>query len=218
MSVLSDDYTLVLEASTYVGSVAALRGAAVIDAREVEMRGRDEERLMPAVTDCVGALPNGIDSVARVVCGAGPGSFTSLRIAAAIAKGICHARGLPLFAVSSLALLAAGSASASAAGRLIVALDAMRDEVYVASFALRSGDPVPAHPAVGIISRSSAEELARETDAVLVHGVPRAGSAARMLDSILGAPPVELPVWEPTYGRDPEAQVKWEAAHGRPLR
>ena len=28
---------------------------------------------------------------------------------------------------------------------------------------------------------------------------------------------VDLDAWEPSYGRLAEAQVKWEAAHGRPL-
>ena len=35
----------------------------------------------------------------RIVCGAGPGSFTSLRIAGAIAKGLAFACDRPLFAV-----------------------------------------------------------------------------------------------------------------------
>jgi len=30
-------------------------------------------------------------------------------------------------------------------------------------------------------------------------------------------PPVDLASWEPDYGRLAEAQVRWEAAHGRPL-
>ena len=34
---------------------------------------------------------------------------------------------------------------------------------------------------------------------------------------IEGIPPVDLASWEPAYGRLAEAQVKWEAAHGRPL-
>ena len=34
---------------------------------------------------------------------------------------------------------------------------------------------------------------------------------------IAGGGPVDLASWEPVYGRLAEAQVKWEAAHGRPL-
>jgi tRNA threonylcarbamoyl adenosine modification protein YeaZ len=73
------------------------------------MRGEREERLMPAVAGALadaGIAPNAID---RVVCGAGPGSFTSLRIAGAIAKGLALAAGVPLIPVSSLLLIVAGA-------------------------------------------------------------------------------------------------------------
>ena len=38
-----------------------------------------------------------------------------------------------------------------------------------------------------------------------------------MLQSVIAAGPVSLDKWEPAYGRLAEAQVKWEAAHGRAL-
>jgi tRNA threonylcarbamoyladenosine biosynthesis protein TsaB len=38
-----------------------------------------------------------------------------------------------------------------------------------------------------------------------------------MLAAIIEAGPVNLASWEPDYGRLAEAQVRWEAAHGRPL-
>ena len=97
--------TLALEASTYAGSVAVIRDGSVVAERDTAMRGEREERLMPAVADALtaaGVAPNAID---RVVCGAGPGSFTSLRIAAAIAKGLALVAGAPLYPVSSLMLL-----------------------------------------------------------------------------------------------------------------
>ena len=71
--------TLALDASTYAGSVAVLRGRAVLAECTVAMRGEREERLMPAVAEAlaeVGASPR---DVAEVVCGGGPGSFTNLR-------------------------------------------------------------------------------------------------------------------------------------------
>jgi hypothetical protein len=46
---------------------------------------------------------------------------------------------------------------------------------------------------------------------------PHARGAASLLDAIVAAGPVDLAAWEPEYGRLAEAQVKWEATHGRKL-
>jgi tRNA threonylcarbamoyladenosine biosynthesis protein TsaB len=109
--------TLALEASTYIGSVAVIRDGAVVAARETAMRGVHEERLMPAVAEALaeaGVAPNAID---RVACGEGPGSFTSLRIAGAIAKGLALSANAPLHPVSSLLLIVGGAEPAVPPGR-----------------------------------------------------------------------------------------------------
>ncbi len=208
-------YTLALEASTYAGSVAVIDGSEIVFSSDVEMRGRDQERLMPAVAECVERLPGGIGAIQRVVCGAGPGSFTSLRIAASIAKGICHARGIPLFAVSSLALVVA--AAAKSRGRYLVALDAMRGESFAALIDVADDGSIPVAVPIRIVPRTALAEEAARAGAEVLDGVPRVTGVARMLDSIVGSGPVDLAAWEPDYGRAAEAQVKWEAAHGRPL-
>jgi hypothetical protein len=46
---------------------------------------------------------------------------------------------------------------------------------------------------------------------------PHARGVAPILGSIIESGPVDLASWEPDYGRLAEAQVRWEAAHGRPL-
>ena len=45
----------------------------------------------------------------------------------------------------------------------------------------------------------------------------RQAFAARLGSLLAASEPVDLGSWEPAYGRKAEAQVKWEAAHGRPL-
>lgn len=102
------DLTLVLEASTGTGSVALLRDGTLVAEAEVAMRGHDGERLMPTVVQLLADRGVSATALARVTCGAGPGGFTSLRIAAALAKGLADSLGIELWAASSLALLAAG--------------------------------------------------------------------------------------------------------------
>jgi tRNA threonylcarbamoyladenosine biosynthesis protein TsaB len=216
--------TLVVEASTYAGSVALLDGDRLVAERSVAMRGREREALMPAVAEVLSEAGRTPRDLGRVVCGAGPGAFTSLRIAGGIAKGIAMAAGIPLVPVSSLALLVA-SQSAPKPGRYLAALDAMREEHYVELFDLLADRSIQPVGGLALVPSSDVERLAAEQGATALgpdrgepHGVaPHARGAALITNMIDAAGPADLASWEPSYGRLAEAQVKWEAAHGRSL-
>jgi tRNA threonylcarbamoyladenosine biosynthesis protein TsaB len=215
--------TLVLEAATYVGSVALLDGARLLGERTVAMRGREHEALMPAAASLLADHGVAPASLERVVCGAGPGSFTSLRIAGGIAKGLAMAAGAPLVPVSSLALVVASQARV-AAGRYLAAIDALRGEHYVALFEVGAEGEVSVLTPTWLVPSASGPAVAAEHGARPVgpgqaeHPVdPHARAAARLATLIDATPPADLAGWEPAYGRLAEAQVKWEAAHGRPL-
>ncbi|MDF1503917.1 tRNA (adenosine(37)-N6)-threonylcarbamoyltransferase complex dimerization subunit type 1 TsaB, partial [Roseisolibacter sp. H3M3-2] len=115
---------LALDASTAAASVAVWRPRAPALLRSAAMRGADAERLMPAVAEALAAAGVPAGQLAAIVCGGGPGSFTNLRIAGAIAKGLATVWDCPLLAAPSLALDAA--AAAPHAGRWLVTLDALR--------------------------------------------------------------------------------------------
>lgn len=66
-----------------------------------------------------------------IAFGAGPGSFTGLRVAAAVAQSIAFARGLPICRVSTLAALALAGCRQSPAGIVAAALDARMGQVYL---------------------------------------------------------------------------------------
>jgi tRNA threonylcarbamoyladenosine biosynthesis protein TsaB len=70
-----------------------------------------------------------------VAFGAGPGSFTGLRIACALAQGLAFARGLPVLGISSLEALA----EESRARRVVACLDARMREVYYAALEQDAG-------------------------------------------------------------------------------
>jgi len=101
-------------------------------------RGADLLVAIDQVCRAAGAAPAELDAIA---IGAGPGSFTGLRIGMATAKGIAFAGGRPLWAVSSLAALAADAAEELAdppqlhADRAIcAALDARRGELFAGCY------------------------------------------------------------------------------------
>ena len=217
---MSGQLTLAIDASTYRGTVAVLDGDTLLATAEVAMRGEREERLMPAVASALGAAGAAVGDLARVVAGGGPGSFTSLRIGGAIAKGICTACRVPLFAMPSLALLVAGANKPVGDGTYIAVLDAMRGDVHATQVCVRDGRVVSIGD-LHLVGRSSVAALAaRHAARVIglgeeVDAMPHARGLA-LLDAPL-VTEVSLATWEPMYGRLAEAQVKWEAEHGRSL-
>lgn len=122
---------LALDTSTTVGSVAIGDGERLL--AEVTVGGaRQSAALMPAIRFALEQAGLDSEDLGGVVVGAGPGSFTGVRIAAAAAKGIASALELPFFAYSSLLALAATTAHAN---RPVCALlDARRGEVYAACY------------------------------------------------------------------------------------
>ena len=217
---MSDAVTLAIDASTYRGTVAVLSGARVIATAEVAMRGEREERLMPAIEAALGGAKVAVGQLTRVVAGGGPGSFTSLRIGAALAKGICTAAGIPLATSSSLALLVAGAEPVLADGRYVAVLDAMRGDSYAALIELVDGLVVSIGSHQLMARREIVRYAADRAASIIgageqIDAAPHARGLSRLHPSLVAD--VSVASWEPAYGRLAEAQVKWEAEHGRSL-
>jgi tRNA threonylcarbamoyladenosine biosynthesis protein TsaB len=220
-------YTLALEGATYAGSVALLQDESVIAERTLADSGipsRDgrEERLLPSVAECLADAGINPDAIVRVVCGDGPGSFTSLRISASVGKGIAVGVGCPLFSVSSLLLSVACVQGSIASGRYLSVLPAMRGEWFALLVEI-GDDGSMAHQRHASIIGGSPAQAAAQWEArplgpgQLIDTRPHARGVAKLMNQIISAGPVEIEAWEPDYGRLAEAQVKWEAEHGRPL-
>lgn len=71
-----------------------------------------------------------------IAFGMGPGSFTGLRIACAVAQGLAFATDLPVIGVNSLEAMAAASGS----DKVIACLDARMGEVYHAVYRYEAGE------------------------------------------------------------------------------
>jgi len=214
--------TLAVDASTYVGTVAVIEDGRLLADAEATMRGRDAEALMPATAATLARARKSPSDLGRVVCGAGPGSFTSLCIAASIAKGIALGVGCPMFAVSSLALLVAASGNPSE-GRYLAVLDALRGDAYVGGFAVGVDGDVSSLLPERLVMQSEVDQLAAKLGARTigtgrqVESAPHARGVLALASILAAAGPVDVARWQPEYGRKAEAQTRWEAAHGKLL-
>ena len=124
-----------IDSATPMMSVAVLDDARVLaeSAGAIARRGADLLVVIDEACRAAGVSPRELDAVA---IGAGPGSFTGLRIGMATAKGIAFAAGRPLWAVSSLAALAR---AAAVDGVVVAALDARRGEIYAGAYRCAAG-------------------------------------------------------------------------------
>jgi len=124
---------LLIHTSGGEGSVALADNSqeTTIVAAEMLPGRTSSERLVPAVRRLMEAKDWKLRELAAIVVVHGPGSFTGVRVGLSAAKGLSEAGGVPLIAVSRLALLAA---SAGESGTVHAVLDAGRGEFYYGEY------------------------------------------------------------------------------------
>ncbi len=106
-----------------------------IRSQEERAGNRHGELALPMLDRLAAAAGISLADLDAVAFGAGPGSFTGLRIACGVTQGIAFARGLPVIGVSSLEALA----EESGAPRVVACLDARMREVYYAAIEKSGG-------------------------------------------------------------------------------
>lgn len=106
--------------------------ACIAHSRHELSRGQ-AETLVPLIRDLMASAGCGFGDLDLIAVCHGPGSFTGIRVAVAVARGFALATGLPLVPVNALEALAE-AAPAPESGRILALLDARRGEVYAQSF------------------------------------------------------------------------------------
>jgi tRNA threonylcarbamoyladenosine biosynthesis protein TsaB len=198
---------LAFDASTSRSTAAVVRDGVVLAAGQAQGRDPREERLLPLLLGLCADAHVALDEIASLVVGAGPGSFTGLRVAASTAKGLAAGTGAALVPVSSLLLIVAGLATAPPPGRYLATLDALRGERYVAPITVGESGIALAGPARRI-AEAMVKSAAAEMGATIIgpetawEAWPDARGVARLALPVA----VDLASWEPDYGRASAAE------------
>jgi tRNA threonylcarbamoyladenosine biosynthesis protein TsaB len=151
------------------GALARCSVALWADGRVLAARLSDAARGQPAllprfVMDVLAEAHVTATALDAVAVGVGPGGFTGLRAAIALAEGVARGAGRPLVGVSTGEALAAALPDDVAAGRAVwVAMDNRRGRVVLECFA--PGTMVPRAPSVARL-----DSLPVERSPVLVLG------------------------------------------------
>jgi tRNA threonylcarbamoyladenosine biosynthesis protein TsaB len=127
-----------LETSGEACSAALLLEGVITQRLELAPRRHGELILgmLQGLLEGAGVRLSDLDAIAF---GRGPGSFTGVRIAVAVAQGVAFGAGLHMAPVSTLAALAQGEHRRSGRRRILAALDARMGEVYWGCFELGPG-------------------------------------------------------------------------------
>lgn len=120
---------LALETATDPGTVALWCAGQVL-ARSCPVARSNSETLLPLVEATLREAGIGYADLGGIAFGAGPGSFTGLRVACGVAQGLSVARDVPLIGIGTLEAMS----FASGGERVMVALDARMGEVYFGLF------------------------------------------------------------------------------------
>ena len=107
-------------------------------------------------------IPRG--EIEMIAVGLGPGSYTGVRAAIAIAQGWQLARGVRLLGVNSAECLAAQAQAEKMFGRVNVVIDAQRNEFYLSGWEISAAErrevsPLKIVPAAEIEARKATGEI-----------------------------------------------------------
>ncbi len=128
--------TLALEFSAAERSVALARdGVVLATAAETGARATNAFALIQQVLTSAGVNRAEIETLA---VGLGPGSYTGIRVAVAVAQGWQLATTVKLLGVDAITTLAAQAQEQQIFGRVHIVIDAQRGEFYLATWNISS--------------------------------------------------------------------------------
>ena len=229
---------LALETATRAGSVALVRGDALLAARAGDAAAPHATRLPGDLLSLLAGAGLTLRDVDLLAVCLGPGAFTGLRVGIAAVQGLAMATGLPVAGVPALDALAAAAVDAGER-RVGVWLDATRREIFAARYDADAGAPLGVRAVDAPVSAPAGavvEAWRADPPAVLVgEGAARYTGEARALGvRVLEAPALIAPLvaqsairlaaagaagrphaLRPVYVRRPDAELARDARHAR---
>lgn len=197
---------LAFDTATPHVTVALHDGTTVVATSESPEAMRHGEMLAPGIQRVLSDAGAAVGDLSAIAVGVGPGPFTGLRVGLVTARTLALVRGLPVHGVCTLDILAA-AAIEEGLDDFVVATDARRKEVYVASYAggRRVSGPEVLKPADARTDRPVVGRGAKLYPEAFPHAAaPEHPSAAVLCEVVLSR---RFEILEPTplYLRRPDA-------------
>jgi len=206
---------LAFDTATPYVSVALHDGRDVVAELVSERPMKHGEQLAPLIAQALEQAGTTRQDLTAIAVGVGPGPFTGLRVGLVTARTLGFVLGIPVHGVCSLDVLAVEAVDSGAvSGHFVVATDARRKEIYLASYdaeGTRLHGPLVEHPGAAATELPVVGEGATLYPDAFPNAAgparPSAGWLARVVTEGRG----EVCDPEPLYLRRPDA-----VAPGRP--
>jgi len=221
---------LALDTSTEHLSLAVQHGTQ-ITTHEGAAGPQASVTLIPSILALLAQTGLTLDALDAIVFGRGPGAFTGLRTACAVAQGLAFGaragQGVPLLPVDTLLAVAEAARRAHGCTQVVAVLDARMDEVYSAACVWQPAEglwhmpdefalcpPEALHVPAGWTVAGNAQAVygARlAPDAPHVHALPTAQALLQLAPALLARGQAVPPAAAlPLYVRDKVAQTTAE--------
>lgn len=219
---------LALDTSTEVMAIAVCRGDLVLQ-HQAPGGAQASAALIPAIGQLLAQAGLELRGLDAIVFGRGPGSFTGLRTACAVAQGLAFGAQLPVLPVDTLLAVAEDARARAGATRLVAMLDARMDQVYAAAYewsgdqwqrhgdiVLQAPQQVAVPPGWALAGNVFAAYGPRLPAGERIEALPAAGALLRLAPALLAAgQAVPAAAALPLYIRDSVAQTTAERAAAR---
>lgn len=129
---------LAIDSSTKALSLALIEDEAVVAQQTLLAEQQHGILLVPAVAQLMEQLQWKTSDLDGLITGIGPGSYTGLRVGVTFAKTWANSKNVPLYSVSSLALMAAAALQAEV-DTIVPVMDARRLSAYTAIYRKQAG-------------------------------------------------------------------------------
>ena len=149
--------TLAFDSTAKAASVAVCDGERLLGLYNIDNGLTQSELLLPMAENLLRSLKLSFSDIELLAATTGPGSFTGVRIGAALVKGIAFGKNIPCVSVSTLEALAENAKGLR--GIIVPVMDARRQQVYTAIFSSDGEDLKRMMPDSAISTSELAEKL-----------------------------------------------------------
>ena len=122
-------YTLIIDSSTKVLYEALVKDDKVIFEHYIKGQRDHAVNIVKILEDMLNSEGITVNDLNKIVCGIGPGSYTGVRMGVTVAKMMSVFKGISLYKISTLNLMASGTP-----GEALAMIDARRGNAFCARY------------------------------------------------------------------------------------